>query len=132
MKIEDIIRLANQSLIIIDNNINETSLKILENKGSNVDLKIYTWNYLGAPIRNIKRRKGFKNAQLNCYITKTFQDNYLILDEKRVYLMSLPIKRAGKRGFKVCRIYDYNLVKHILTQAKGCEYPASHRTKMLW
>lgn len=118
---EAIISLAEKSIMLIDNYVNEETLKLLGEKNRGVEIRIYTWNMTNAPLRNLKRRTKFSDAKFSYTVTKEFHDRYLIVDEKRVYLLSRSLKFSGKRGFHITRLFDYDQSRFLIERAHFCE-----------
>ena len=106
------IMFAKESIILIDDFVDDETIEVIERaKQDDVLVKIFSRNRLSAQKRNIKRRKSFKGG-FYFYETTEFNDRYLLIDEKYLYLLTRPLKYNNKRRFYFVRIMgDQELVR---------------------
>ena len=93
----DLIRKANKDIILIDNYIDDSVLKILNKRGNGVTATIYTSRISD----NLKLDLAKHNSQypsINVEILKKFHDRFLIIDEE-VYHIGASFKDLGKSVF---------------------------------
>ncbi len=98
-----IIRSAKQSIILIDNFINETTLTHLSKKGGNVQVFLLTKN----PGKQLLLDVQKANAQYGNYYLRTFtrsHDRFLIIDGSEVYHLGASLKDLGKKWFAFSRL----------------------------
>jgi len=96
--ISDIIRKAKQSVILIDNYIDDTVLTLLSKRNKNVTASIYT----KAVNKQLKLDLEKHNAQyplIKIRILKKAHDRFLIIDNKELYHIGASLKDLGKKWF---------------------------------
>lgn len=101
--VSDLIKTANQSIILIDNYIDERVLALLSKRKSNVKAAIYTANNPSQLMLDIKRH----NAQYPRIEIKQFSrshDRFLIIDHQTVYHIGASLKDLGKKWFAFSKI----------------------------
>ncbi len=95
--VSNLIKAANQSIILIDNYIDESVLALLAKRKPKVMTDIYTANVSAQLKLDIKRY----NAQYPSIEIKQFtrsHDRFLILDHQTVYHIGASLKDLGKSG----------------------------------
>jgi len=95
--VSNLIREAKQSIILIDNYIDDTTLTIFS-KVPNIKVTIYTHTI----SKQLKLDLRKYNTQYNNITLKTFKnshDRFLILDEKELYHIGASLKDLGKKWF---------------------------------
>ena len=93
--ISDLIRIAKKEIILIDNYIDDSVLKVLNKRKDNVSATIYTARL----SENLKLDLDKHNSQyspINIEVLKKFHDRFLIIDNE-VYLIGGSIKDLGKK-----------------------------------
>jgi hypothetical protein len=101
--VSDLIKAANQSIILIDNYIDENVLALLSKRKSNVKAVIYTANISSQLKLDIKRY----NAQYPRIEIEQFtrsHDRFLIIDHRTVYHIGASLKDLGKKWFAFSKI----------------------------
>lgn len=96
--IADLIRDAKNSIVLIDNYIDDTVLRLFTKRNKNVSLLIYTKTI--SPQLSLDLQKH--NEQYTPVIIKTFNhahDRFLIVDENIVYHIGASLKDLGKKWF---------------------------------
>lgn len=106
----DIIKKANKKLIIIDNYIDDSILKMLTKKKIDVDVSILTSNK--SNINNVDVKKFNKEyPRLKVSKTNKFHDRFIIIDNKESYHLGASIKDLGKKCFGINRIEDMEIIE---------------------
>ena len=109
----DIIKKANNKILIIDNYIDDSILKMLTKKKNNVEVVILTSNY--SNIQNIDIQKFNKEyPTLNVAKSNKFHDRFIVLDNTEMYHLGASIKDLGKKCFGINKIEDIKVIKSIL------------------
>ena len=109
----DIIKKANKSILIIDNYVDDSILKMLTKKKSSVEVVILTSNK--SNIQNIDIQKFNKEYPLlKIGKTNKFHDRFIIIDNKEMYHLGASIKDLGKKCFGINKIEDLDIIKKIL------------------
>ena len=109
----DIIKRAKKKIVIIDNYIDDSILKMLTKKNKNVVVVIFTSNK--SSINNLDIQK-FNDEYPNLEIAKTdkFHDRFIIIDNTEMYHLGASIKDLGKKCFGINRIEDTKIINSIL------------------
>lgn len=109
-----IIRSAEESIVLIDNFIDETVLTMFSKRKSGVKLKILT--------KNVTKLKKLDVSKLNQQYPEVemvefnvSHDRFLIIDEKTIYLLGASLKDLGRKWFGFAKM-DVN-VKEVLEKA---------------
>ncbi|NOX14491.1 MAG: ORF6N domain-containing protein [Epsilonproteobacteria bacterium] len=95
--VNDLIKSAKKSLILIDNYIDETVLTLLS-KNQNIDITLYTKTISKQLKLDIKKY----NTQYKKIVVKKFNlphDRFLIIDEKEIYHFGTSLKDLDKKWF---------------------------------
>ena len=99
----DLIKSAKESLILIDNYVDESVLSILSKRGKGVTATIYTFNLTKQLQLDLKKH----NTQYPAIEIKTFtkaHDRFLIIDQQIVYHIGASLKDLGKKWFAFSKI----------------------------
>ena len=107
-----IIKTAKQSIVLIDNYIDETSLTHLAKKKKEVQVFLLTKTISKALALDVKKA----NEQYGHFNIKTFaqsHDRFLIIDNKDVYHLGASLKDLGKKWFAFSKM-DKHSVQNIL------------------
>ena len=111
--IADIIKKANKKILIIDNYVDDSILKMLTKKKNNVEVVILTSNK--SNIQNIDIQKFNKEYPiLKIAKTNKFHDRFIVLDNKEMYHLGASIKDLGKKCFGINKIEDIEIIKKII------------------
>lgn len=112
----DIIKKANSKILIIDNYVDDSVLKMLAKKRANVEAIILTSNK--SNIQSIDIQKFNKEYPiLKVAETNKFHDRFIAIDNKEMYHLGASIKDLGKKCFGINEIIDVNLIKKIIELA---------------
>lgn len=96
--VSDLIKSTNESIILIDNYVDDTVLTLLSKREANVKTTIYTKNI----TKQIELDLQKYNAQYPNIELKKFDsshDRFLIIDAKEVYHIGASLKDLGKKWF---------------------------------
>ena len=104
VQITNLIKQAKQSIILVDNYIDESTLTVLSKRGSNVTATIYTRQLSQQQQLDVQRH----NQQYPPIAINTCQhnhDRFLIIDDV-AYLFGASLKDAGKKLFAYIRMQE--------------------------
>lgn len=107
-----IIRSAKNSIILIDNYIDETTLTHLTKKSNNVKLLLLTRNISKQLQLDVqKANEQYENFEIRLFSKS--HDRFLIIDNKEVYHLGASLKDLGKKWFSFSKM-DKTSVETIL------------------
>ena len=108
----DIIKTAKQKILIIDNYIDDSILKILSKKNKNVEAVVLT-----SPNCNLNKLDINKfNKQypvLKVARTNKFHDRFIVIDNRQLYHVRASLKDLGKKCFAISKIEDDEYIEKI-------------------
>ena len=111
--IVDIIKKASKKILIIDNYVDDSVLKMLAKKKNNVEVVILTSNK--SNIQNIDIQKFNKEYPiLKIAKTNKFHDRFIVLDNEEMYHLGASIKDLGNKCFGINKIEDKEIVGKII------------------
>ena len=109
----DIIKKANKKILIIDNYIDDSVLKMLTKKNKNVEVVILTSDK--SNIEKIDIQKFNKEYPiLKVAKTNKFHDRFIVIDNKEMYHLGASIKDLGKKCFGINKIEDLDIVNKVI------------------
>ena len=109
----DIIKKANKKILIIDNYIDDSVLKMLTKKKNNVEVVILTSDK--SNIQNLDIQKFNKEYPiLKVAKTNKFHDRFIVIDNKEMYHLGASIKDLGKKCFGINKIEDMEIIEKII------------------
>ena len=109
----DIIKKANKKILIIDNYIDDSVLKMLTKKNNNVEVVILTSDK--SNIQKIDIQKFNKEYPvLKVGKTNKFHDRFIIIDNKEMYHLGASIKDLGKKCFGINKIEDLEIIERMI------------------
>lgn len=109
----DIIKKANKKILIIDNYIDDSVLKMLAKKNKNVEVVILTSEK--SNIQKIDIQKFNREYPiLKVAKTNKFHDRFIVIDNKEMYHLGASIKDLGKKCFGINKIEDINIINEII------------------
>lgn len=109
----DIIKKANKKILIIDNYIDDSVLKMLTKKNNNVEVVILTSDK--SNIQQIDIQKFNKEYPiLKVAKTNKFHDRFIIIDNEEMYHLGASIKDLEKKCFGINKIEDVEIIEKIL------------------
>lgn len=110
----DIIKKANNKILIIDNYIDDSILKMLSKKKKSVDVVILTSDK--SNINNLDIQKfNTEYPILKVAKTNKFHDRFIVIDNKEMYHLGASIKDLGKKCFGINKIEDIEIIKKIIS-----------------
>lgn len=111
--IVDIIKKADKKILIIDNYVDDSILKMLTKKKNHIEVVILTSNK--SNIQNIDIQKFNKEYPLlKVAKTNKFHDRFIVIDNKEMYHLGASIKDLGKKCFAINKIEDLNIIGKII------------------
>lgn len=109
----DIIKSAKSKIVIIDNYIDDSILKMLVKKNKNVEVVILTSEKSNLSKLDIQKfNKEYPSLKLAK--TNQFHDRFIIIDNKELYHCGASIKDLGKKCFGINKIEDKTIVEKII------------------
>jgi hypothetical protein len=109
----DIIKRANNKILIIDNYIDDSILKMLTKKKKDIEVVILTSNK--SNIENLDIQKFNKEyPTLKVAKTNKFHDRFIVIDNKEMYHLGASIKDLGKKCFGINKIEDIEIIRKII------------------
>lgn len=96
--VSDIIKQANNSIILIDNYVDETVLTFLAKRGKKVDATIYTKN-VSKQLQLDLNKHNSQYPEIKIVKFNEAHDRFLILDHKELYHLGASLKDLGKKWF---------------------------------
>ena len=109
----DIIKKANRKILIIDNYIDDSVLKMLTKKNDKVVVVILTSEK--SNIQKIDIQKFNKEYPiLKVAKTNKFHDRFIVIDNKEMNHLGASIKDLGKKCFGINKIEDIEIINKII------------------
>ena len=109
----DIIKKANKKILIIDNYIDDSVLKMLTKKNKNIEVVILTSDK--SNIEKIDIQKFNKEYPiLKVAKTNKFHDRFIVIDNKEMYHLGASIKDLGKKCFGINKIEDIEIINKVI------------------
>lgn len=106
----DIIKSAKTKIVIIDNYIDESILKMLAKKNKNVEVVILTSQ--NCDLSKLDVNKFNKQYPiLKVARTNLFHDRFIIIDNQELYHCGASLKDLGKKCFAITKMKDMEYVK---------------------
>jgi len=101
----DILSNAKQSIVIVDNYVNEKVLSLLTTKNSSVEVRILT-KEISPALRTTANEFNKQYGGLHIRTSAQFHDRFVVIDGNDFYHFGASIKDLGKRGFMFSRIEE--------------------------
>ncbi|QKF66662.1 ORF6N domain-containing protein [Arcobacter venerupis] len=105
--INDLLKLATNEIILIDNYIDETVFTIFS-KYPNIKIKIYT-KTISKQLKLDFQKYQTQYQNIELFEFKNSHDRFLIIDKKEVYHLGASIKDLGKKWFAFSKFEIENL-----------------------
>lgn len=114
----DIIKSAKSKILIIDNYIDESILKMLLKKNRNVEVIILTSQNCDISKLDIGK---FNKQYPTLKVAKTnkFHDRFIVIDNKELYHCGASLKDLGKKCFAINKMEDIEYIERI-NNYKNC------------
>ena len=106
----DLIKEANDRIIIIDNYIDKTILDMLVYKKENVEVELITSSHY---LTKLDIEKFNMQYNLKIKYTNIFHDRFIIIDDN-LYHVGASLKDLGKKYFGINKIEDKDYLKKIM------------------
>lgn len=101
--VSDLIKSAKQSILLIDNYVDETVLTLLSKRKKGVEAQIYTRKINKQLRLDLKKHnKQYEKIEVNTFSKS--HDRFLIIDESTVYHIGASLKDLGKKWFAFSKI----------------------------
>ena len=113
--VSKIIKSASESIILIDNYIDDSVLTLLTKRSKKVDAKIYTQK-ITKVLRLDLEKHNEQYSPIKVHTLKNSHDRFLIIDEKHLYHIGASLKDLGKKWFAFSQMDD--LVMSVLSRLK--------------
>ena len=99
----ELIASARQSIVLLDNYIDEKTLLQLSKRYSRVECVIYT-AMVNDQLRLDLEKHNAQYPRIELRVKKHFHDRFLIIDGKELYHLGASLKDLGKRWFAFSRM----------------------------
>lgn len=96
--VSDLVRSARSSLILIDNYVDDTVLKLLDKRTSGVTASIYT-KTISRQLATDLLKHNTQYAPIEIHEMKLAHDRFLIIDRTELYHIGASLKDLGKKWF---------------------------------
>ena len=112
----DIVKSAKAKILIIDNYIDDSILKMLQKKNKNVEVTILTSQ--NSTINKLDVKKFNEQYPiLKIAITSKFHDRFIVIDNTDLYHCGASLKDLGRKCFAISKIDDVEYVEKITKSA---------------
>ena len=101
----DLIKSANQSLILIDNYVDETTLLMLSKRKEGVKATIYTQR-ISSQLQLDLEKHNAQYSSIDVKMYKRSHDRFLLIDGQEVYHIGASLKDLGKKMFAFSRLNE--------------------------
>ena len=108
----DIIKLAQIKILIIDNYIDDSVLKMLAKKNKDVEVVILTSQNCNLTKLDIQKFNK-QYPTLKIAYTNKFHDRFIVIDNKELYHIGASLKDLGKKCFAISKIEDMEYLDKI-------------------
>jgi len=109
----DIIKKASKKILVIDNYIDDSVLKMLTKKNKDVEVVILTSDK--SNIQQIDIQKFNKEYPiLKVAKTNKVHDRFIVIDNREMYHLGASIKDLGKKCFGINKIEDMEIIEKII------------------
>ena len=106
MFISNIIRSAQNSIILIDNYVDDSVLTQLDKRDKMVSAVIYT-HQVDKKLQLDILKHNSQYPPIEIKVIKTIHDRFLMIDEIEVYHIGASLKDAGKKWFAFSKLNDF-------------------------
>ncbi len=106
MFISNIIRSAQNSIVLFDNYIDDSVLTQLDKRDKTVSAVIYT-QQVDKKLQLDIQKHNSQYAPIEIKVIKTIHDRFLMIDEIDVYHIGASLKDAGKKWFAFSKLNDF-------------------------
>ena len=117
--IRKVLKLAQKSIALLDDYVDEVTFEVLSEKLPEAKLIICSNNRIMAQLRNVCRRKTF-HGKLEFFEGYRFCGRYVLIDEKILFLLSRSLRNNAKRNFYYIRIHDFDQISKVRRLVEEC------------
>ena len=113
----DLIKIANESIIVVDNYIDESVLTMLDKRKDGVVAKIYT-DKISNQLKLDLERHNKQYSAIEIQTVKDIHDRFVIIDNEDVFHIGASLKDLGKKlfAFSKLNLSVDALLKELLTK----------------
>lgn len=108
----DIIKRARNKILIIDNYIDDSILKMLSKKNKKVEVVILTSQNCNLTKLDINKFNK-QYPTLKVARTNKFHDRFIVIDNKELYHIGASLKDLGKKCFAISKMEDINFIQDV-------------------
>ena len=101
--VADLIKTAKESIVLIDNFVDETVLLLLSKRNDNCKVTIYT-KAISEQLKLDLKKHHAQYPRIEIKIFNDAHDRFMILDEKEMYLIGASLKDLGKKWFAFSKL----------------------------
>lgn len=105
----DIIKTARNKILIIDNYINDSILKMLAKKNKEVEVIILTSKNTELNKLDINKFNQ-QYPTLKLATTNRFHDRFMVVDDKELYHIGASLKDLGKKCFAISKVENQEMI----------------------
>ena len=106
----DIIKKAKVKIVIIDNYIDDSILKMLSKKNGSIEVVILTSQNCNLNKLDISKfNKQYPSLKIS--YTNKFHDRFILIDNKELYHCGASLKDLGKKCFAISKIEDMEYIE---------------------
>lgn len=109
----DLIRSAKNSIILIDNYVNDKTLTVLSKRDAQVQAIIYTGS-IGKQLQLDSEKHNAQYPEITIKTIANVHDRFLIIDNKNLYHIGASLKDLGNKWFAFSKMND--LLPQMLTK----------------
>ena len=104
--VNDLIKSASHSIILIDNYLDESSLMMLSKRKVTCKAIIYTQK-INALLKLDLAKHNEQYPKIEIFQFKSAHDRFLIIDEKELYHIGASLKDLGKKWFAISKLNEF-------------------------
>jgi len=104
--VNDLIKSANNSIILIDNYLDDSTLLMLSKRKKACKTIIYTQK-INALLKLDLAKHNEQYPKIEVYQFKSTHDRFLIIDEKELYHIGASLKDLGKKLFAISKLNEF-------------------------
>ena len=105
----NIIKTAKNKILIIDNYINDSVLKMLAKKNKEVEVVILTSKNMELSKLDINKFNQ-QYPTLKLATTNRFHDRFMVVDDKELYHIGASLKDLGKKCFAISKVENQEMI----------------------
>jgi len=104
--VNDLIKSASHSIILIDNYLDESSLMMLSKRKETCKAIIFTQK-INALLKLDLAKHNEQYPKIEIFQFKSAHDRFLIIDEKELYHIGASLKDLGKKWFAISKLNEF-------------------------